>query len=167
MALPDDGKRYELIEGELVLNPAPNTRHQRLQRKFLVALDNYFSAHRNGEVFNAPFDVVLSEDVVLEPDVVVVLKEHAARIGTNNLQGPPDLAIEILSPGTRRKDEILKRRLYEHHGVNEYWIVDPEEETVRIYRRDGETFAAGEVVEIITSPLLPGFSLDVRDVFAQ
>lgn len=167
MALPDDGKRYELIEGELVLNPAPVPLHQVIAGNIHTDLTIYFRANRIGRSFVGPLDIVLSDATVLEPDVLVILNERKQLIGPKNVQGAPDIAVEVLSPSSRRRDATVKRRLYEHHGVNEYWIVDPEEETVRIYRRDGETFAAGEVVEIITSPLLPGFSLNVRDVFAE
>lgn len=172
MALPDDGKRYELIEGELVLNPAPNMRHQRIQWKISGEFYKYFEEHPVGQAFNAPTDVVLIDDVVLEPDILVVLNEHASIIGADNVKGAPDIVIEILSPGTRRKDEIVKRRLYEHHGVNEYWVVDPEAELLRVYRREGTAFAPAIVIDTdaggtITSPLLPGFSLDVHKVFAE
>jgi len=172
MALPDDGKRYELIEGELVLNPAPASRHQIIHARIFGELYVYFKAHPTGRVFSTPFDVVLSDDIVLEPDVLIVLNEHASIIGAENVQGSPDIAVEILSPRTRRRDAIVKRRLYEHYGVNEYWIVDPETELVRIYRRSGTAFAPAIEIDTdaggaITSPLLPEFSLDVRDVFAE
>jgi Uma2 family endonuclease len=172
MALPDDGKHYELIEGELVLNPAPNMRHQSIQWRIASALSRYLEAHPIGRGFNAPTDVVLNDDVILEPDLLVILNEHTSILGVNNVQGAPDIALEILSPGTRRKDEIVKKRLYEHHGVNEYWVVDPDAELVKIYRREGTAFAHPIVIDTeaggaITSPLLPGFSLDVRDVFAE
>jgi len=172
MSLPDDGKRYELIEGELVLNPSPVTQHQRIQRKILVALDNYLTARGGGEVFGAPFDVVLNDETVLDPDVMVILSDRASILGPKNVQGAPDICVEVLSPGTRRKDELVKRRLYEQHGVTEYWIVDPEAEIVRIHRRAGPAFDRALAIDTdaggaITSPLLPDFSLDVREVFAE
>ena len=172
MALPDDGKHYELIEGELVLNPASVTKHQRVLRRLLTRLDRYFEEHGGGEVFCAPYDVVLSDETVLEPDLLVVKSERASIIREKRAIGAPNIAIEILSESSRRKDEVTKRRLYEKHGVDEYWVVDPAIDIVKLYRRTGESF--GLAVELntetggaITSPLLPGFSLDVNYVFAE
>jgi Uma2 family endonuclease len=169
--LPDNGKHYELIEGELVLNPSPVTRHQQIVRKIVVRLDLYFTDHGGGEVFVAPLDVVLADDVVLEPDLIVVRDERRSIVTDKNIQGAPNIVVEILSEGTRRRDEILKRKLYERFGIDEYWVVDPVIDVVKLYRRSGESFV--RVAEIsaedggtITSPLLPGFALDVNDVFA-
>lgn len=163
--LPDDGKRYELIEGELVLNPAPVTRHQQIVRKILVLIDRYFTDHGGGEVFVAPLDVVLAEDVVLEPDLMVVRSDRMSIVRRKNIQGAPNIVIEVLSDGTRRKDEIVKRKLYERFGVDEYWIVDPDSDTVTIYRRTGSSFTRSETVGTITTPLLPGFALDLDAIF--
>lgn len=172
LALPDDGRHYELIEGELVLNPAPVPRHQRILRKILTALDRYFEEHGGGEVFCAPLDIVLSDENVLEPDILVLKSERASLVGPANIQGAPNIAIEILSPGSRRRDEVVKRRLYERFGVDEYWIVDPEIEAVKIYRRNGDAFSPSTEINTdtggtITSPLLPEFALDVNAVFAE
>ena len=173
MALPEEeGKHYELIEGELVLNPAPVTKHQRILRKIFFALCGYFEEHRTGEVFVAPFDTVLSRENVLQPDLLIVKGERAHLVGAKNLQGAPSITIEILSEGSRRKDEVTKRRLYERFGVDEYWIVDPEIDGVKVYRRTGEVFDLAIEINTdsggsITSPLLPGFALDVKDIFAE
>ncbi|HEX6087038.1 MAG TPA: Uma2 family endonuclease, partial [Thermoanaerobaculia bacterium] len=97
MALPEkEGKHYELIEGELVLNPAPLPRHQRIVRKIVGRLDRSFEEHRNGEVWHAPLDVVLSRDNVLEPDVAVILSNRASIVGHKNVQGAPDIVVEVL-----------------------------------------------------------------------
>ena len=173
MALPEEeGKHYELIEGELVVNPGPNLRHQAIIGNFYFALRLYFEQHRGGKVFVAAVDVVLSMENVLEPDVIVVLVDRASRLQQKNVQGAPNIAIEVLSPGSRRRDEITKRRLYERFGVDEYWIADPETETVKIYRRAGDAF--DRAIEIstdtggtITTPLLPGFALDVHAAFVE
>src|SRR5215212_6847488 len=135
MALPEEeGKHYELIEGELVVNPAPLPRHQRIVRKLIGRLDRYFEAHGSGEVWHAPLDFVLSRENVLEPDVAVILRERADIVGPKNVQGVPDIVIEVLSEGTNRNDKTVKRRLYEQHGVPEIWIVDPDELTVTVIR---------------------------------
>jgi Uma2 family endonuclease len=108
---------------------------------------------------------------VLVPDVLIIRTDRLSIIGTSNIQGPPDLVVEVLSDSTRRRDETVKRTLYERYGVDEYWVVDPVHETVKIHRRSGASFV--RVAEIsteaggtITTPLLPGFALDVNVVFA-
>ena len=172
MALPETaGKRYELIEGELIVNPAPLLRHQRILMKLGSALERYFEEHGGGEVLPAAVDVVLSSEHVLEPDLVVVKSERSALLSNQkNIQGAPDIAIEILSEGTRRRDLVVKRRLYEQFGVDEYWIVDPEIDSIHIYRRRGNVFERAadlETGDTMTSPLLPGFALPVKKVFAE
>ena len=164
MALPEEeGTFYELIEGELVVNPAPVPRHQRIARKILGRLDRYFEKHGGGEVWHAPLDIVLSRENVLEPDLAVILSGRASIVGHKNVQGAPDIVIEVLSEGTRRKDKTVKRRLYEQHGVTEVWIVDPDELSVTVIR-DGD---AAVVTNVVSSPLLPDFTLDLRYVFAD
>ena len=174
MALPEEeGKHYELIEGELVLNPAPNLRHQTIVGNLHVEFRLYLRKHRSGKVFVAPTDIVLSPENVLEPDLVIVLADRASRLQMKkNVQGAPHIAVEVLSEGSRRKDEVTKRRLYERFGVDEYWIVDPEIEIVKIYRRSGDVFDRAIEFDTatggtITSPLLPGFALDVNEVFSD
>ena len=170
LELPDDGKQYELIEGELVLNPTPITRHQWIAGNIYHAFRNYLDDRDIGKAFTAPLDVVLAEDVVVEPDVMLILRERIAIIGDKNIQGAPNIVVEVLSDGTRKWDEVVKRKLYERYGVGEYWIVDPVIDAVKIDRRSGTSFV--RAVEIstesggeITSPLLPGFALDVKLVF--
>lgn len=171
LRLPDDGNRYEIIDGELVLNPAPALRHQIILINLLVAFRLYFRENGGGQVVIAPFDVVLSPHQVYEPDLLVITDARQSILTEKNVSGAPDLVIEILSPGTRRKDETLKRANYERYGVSEYWIVDPEEETVAIDRRAGTAFTRVAVLESETggtleTPLIPGFSMTVAEVFA-
>ena len=166
--IPDDGNRYEIIDGELYLNPAPNAKHQIVLLNILRALDRYARANACGEVFFAPFDVVLSKHNVVQPDVLYIGNEQMEILTAANVQGAPDIAIEILSEGTRKKDETKKRKAYERFGVSEYWIVDPlDEDSVRIFRFKGKKYERRIVGGNITSPLLPGFSLPLRDVFAM
>src|SRR5687767_9019422 len=134
LELPDDGKRYELIAGELILNPAPIPRHQLVAGNLYLAIRNYLDQHDLGKVIGSPIDVVLADDVVLQPDLIIIRRERLSIIGAKNLEGAPDVVIEVLSDGTRRKDEIVKRKLYARYGIAEYWIVDPSVEAVKIYR---------------------------------
>jgi Uma2 family endonuclease len=168
--LPDDGNRYEIIDGELIVNPAPVPFHQLVVGEIWFALKSYFREHGGGKVLQSPIDVILEESGIVQPDLIVILDRRAEILGPKNVQGAPDLVVEVLSDGTRRYDERDKRQLYERSGVDEYWIVDPVLELVKIHRRSGDAFI--RVAEIstetggtITSPLLPGFSLDIAAVF--
>lgn len=170
LLLPEDGNRHELLDGEHVMTPSPNTRHQRISGNVYLALRNFLNHHSLGEVFDAPYDVVMSEFDVCEPDLVFVAKDQASIITDANIQGAPALVVEILSEGTRKRDEKIKRGLYERHGVREYWIVDPELELVKVYRlQDGRYGKAHELTldakDSLTTPLLPGFSLPLATVF--
>ena len=168
---PDDGKRHELIDGEHYVTPSPNTRHQRISRNLLLLIGNWLEHHPIGEVFQAPYDVVFSEFDVIEPDLLYLSNERAAQVLTPlHAKGAPELVVEIGSKGTRKRDDTIKRRLYERAGVSEYWLVDPTRDTVRRYRRDGQAFgeplelsrAAGDV---LTTPLLPGLALPLTRIF--
>jgi Uma2 family endonuclease len=170
--LPDDGKRYEIIDGELYVNAAPNLRHQRVVVNLILSLGFFVRERKLGEVYVAPTDVVLSNIDVVQPDVLFMTKENADRLTRANVQGAPDLAIEVLSASNRRYDEVTKRKRYEAFGVAEYWIVDPELELVKVFRR-GANGKFARAVEItveaggtLTSPLLPGLSLPIEEVFA-
>jgi Uma2 family endonuclease len=172
LRLPDDGNRYEIIDGELFVNPSPVPQHQRLVRKIVGRFDRYFEEHGGGEVFPAPLDVKFDNVNVVEPDVLVIRTDRASIVGPKNVQGAPNLVVEVLSDGTRRLDEIKKKKLYDQGGVDEYWIVDGELELVKIYRRTAAAFE--RVAEIsteeggtITTPLFPEFSLDVHALFSS
>jgi Uma2 family endonuclease len=170
LELPDDGKHYELIEGELIVTPSPIPRHQIIVLNIAVRLHAYFAEHGGGCAFVSPIDVVLGEDAVVAPDVIAIRQERLSIIGPTNIQGAPNLVVEVLSDKIRRRDETVKRKLYEHHGVDEYWVVDPVIELVKIYRRDGASFVRVAEINVesggtITTPLLPEFALDVNAVF--
>jgi Uma2 family endonuclease len=166
--IPDDGLRHEIIEGEHYVNPAPNIRHQRILRRLLMTLSTFVQERDLGEVFCSPIDVVLSENNVVQPDVLFIRKEQGQADGAF-VQMTPDLVVEILSISNRRHDEVRKLKLYDRFNVGEYWIVDPEDEIVSVYRRqNGALTLVAKVAAsaVITSPLLPGFKLPAQRVFA-
>jgi Uma2 family endonuclease len=172
LGLPDDAKRYEILDGELCVSPAPFIRHQRIVREIVFQLGQYFHARGGGEVFQAPADVVLARDSIVQPDVFVVTAARSAIVREKNVQGAPDVVVEVISEGSRKTDEVVKWKLYERYGVDEYWVVDSEIDTIKIYRRtDGAFTRVAEITTAtggaITTPILPGFSLDVAAVFAQ
>jgi Uma2 family endonuclease len=173
LLFPDDGKRHELIDGEHYVTPSPNTRHQRISGRLYLLIGNWLEEHRSGQVFYAPFDVVFSNFDVVEPDLLYMSNERAAEILTDkHVSGVPELVIEIASPGTRKRDETLKRRLYERTGVSEYWVVDPVVDTIRVFRRSGEGFdrpreLSAETGDILTTPLLQGLETALARVFGE
>ena len=167
---PDDGKRHEIIDGEHYVTPSPSTKHQRVSMNVTLALGNHVKRHATGEVFAAPFDVVFSDVDVVEPDLIYVSLERLHILTSQHARGAPDLAVEILSPGTRKTDEVKKRQLYERFGVGEYWVIDPELNTIKVYRRVQDAFArvaelSAEHADMLTTPLLPGFSVTLAEVF--
>lgn len=164
-SIPYDGKRHEIIDGEHYVNPAPNFRHQLISSNLHLAIGTFVKQHRLGQFLFAPCDVLLDEHTIVQPDLIFISNARAAIITEPNLKGTPDLLIEILS-SNREMDERLKFRKYEQAGVLEYWIVDPFDESVRVFRRENERFILTAATDPITSPLLPGFALPVRDVFA-
>jgi Uma2 family endonuclease len=164
LLLPDDGRRHEIIDGEHYVNPAPNLRHQAVSIRLASALFSFVREQGLGHVFSAPCDVLLTADVIIQPDIIYVSGANARLLTEPNIKGVPDLLIEILS-SDRDYDRKKKYRLYERTGVSEYWIVDPFEDAVEIYRHDGGKFVRADIADTLTSPLLPGFTVLVRELF--
>ena len=171
LLFPDDGKRHELIGGEHFVMPSPNMTHQRISGNIYFRVRTYLESRRIGRIFYAPFDVVFSRFDVVEPDLLYMSNERAAQVQTaQHVKGTPELVVEIASPSTRRRDGTLKGRLYDMAGVLEYWIVDPDADAVRVYRRGGGRFErplelSREGGDVLTTPLLPGLELRLADIF--
>ena len=138
--LPED-KRYYLIDGELYMAPAPSSRHQRLPLKLARLLADFIEGHGLGEVYIAPLDVILSEEDVLQPDLLFVTQERRGIVSERGCEGPPDLVVEILSPATEQRDRELKRKVYAKFGVPEYWLVDPQAESIEVMALEAEDFS--------------------------
>ncbi len=169
LLLPED-KRYEILDGVLYLNPAPYVRHQRISRKLEIALTLHVESKDLGEILDAPCDVILSNEDIVQPDILFVRKDHAGIIGEANITGAPDLVIEILSAGTRKKDIELKRKIYARFKVREYWIVDPDAETVEILTWTESGYVTSAVLtksDNLSSPLFPDLALPLLEVFAR
>lgn len=170
LLFPNDGKRYELIEGDRFVTPAPRTKHQRISSNLHGLLFDTIRKTQNGMLFSAPTDVVLSDIDIVQPDLLFVSRARTSIVTEKHIQGAPDLVVEILSESTRRTDEIVKRKLYELHGVHEYWIIDPEVETIKMYRTTEQGFQQPieltvEAHDRLTSPLFPEWELPLQDVF--
>ena len=164
---PDD-ERYELLDGELVFMPSPKEIHQRILIKLGMLIYTFVMEKLLGSVYVAPFDVVLSDTNTVQPDILFISNERSHIITEPNVQGAPDLAVEIISPSDPNRDRVRKRGIYERHGVAEYWLVDPYAGSVTVltlrdgsYRTEG-IYGKGDT---LTSPTLPGFALDVSDLF--
>jgi len=173
LLFPDDGQRHELIDGEHYVTPSPNLRHQRISGQLHLAIGLYLRAHPIGEVFYAPLDVVVSEFDVVEPDLLYVARERAAEVLIpQHVRGVPDLVVEIASKGTRKRDETIKRALYDRSGVREYWVVDPEIDVIRVYRRTGGDFERPlelrrDAGDALTTMLMPGLEIALTDIFSD
>ncbi len=173
VALPDDQLRHELIDGEHFVSPSPTTTHQELSKRLFRTLDAFVERHRLGELLYAPFDIKLSAWTVLVPDLVYFTAARFEEVvNEKHATAAPDLVVEILSPGTRRRDLGRKRAVYDREGVGEYWIVDPEAQTITVLRRPRPDAGLADVEVraltgggILESPLFPGLRVRLRDVF--
>jgi Uma2 family endonuclease len=168
---PDDGQRHELIDGEHHVTPCPNLRHQAILGNLYFLMREWLEDHPIGRVFFAPFDVVFSFFDVVEPDLLYLSHERAGQVLTRrNLHGAPELVVEVASPGTRKRDETIKRQLYERMAVSEYWVIYPELDVVRIFRRGNSKFArplelSREANDALTTPLLLGLEMPLARIF--
>ncbi len=165
-----DEHRYEVLEGELVMVPAPNYRHQRMLLAISRTLGDLVEKQVLGEVNIAPLDIILADDVVVQPDVILILAEHRGIIVPEGVRGAPDLVVEVLSPGTAHRDRGIKQHLYGAHGVAEYWIVDPEGLTIEVHiNRDGRMESVGlyGLGDRVESHLLAGHDLPVERLLGQ
>ncbi len=166
--LPDDGKRYEILDGDLYVTPSPTARHQKISRNLFLSLAQHVQTHGLGEVFYAPLDVILAEDSIAQPDILFISNERLP-IVRDWVHGAPDLVIEILSPGTRERDRTLKRHLYARHGVRELWLVDPETKTVEVHSLDPATETVPRTFserDILASDALPALRLPLKPIWA-
>lgn len=169
-ACPDDGNRYELIGGELFVSRAPGVRHQRVLHNLQTEFELYLRQNPIGILVPGAGAVFSQSDAVI-PDLVFVLNERWEDVTTGpRITGAPDIVIEIISPGTenRRRDLLVKRQLNAKYGVAEYWVIDPENRSVDIYRLLGQTLERIATLmddEQITSPMLPDFQLEIPAIF--
>src|SRR5262245_11521399 len=168
LLLPDDGKRYQIIRGELFMSAAPVPKHQIVSMRLFSRILQFIETHRLGICLYSPIDLVLAADCVVQPDIIFIQKDRLGIIGEKYLTAAPDLVIEILSESTRQLDLVLKRSLYAEHGVREYWTVDPKAERIDIHvLENGELALKAEVTEgEVRSPgVLPGSAFSVREIF--
>ena len=166
--MPDDGNRYELINGEICMSPAPRLRHQ----DALMALYDQFRAYLRvqpvGKLMIAPFDVKFSEADVVQPDLFVALGDWETVLTEDYMIGAPDLVVEVLSPSNRRQDLVQKAALYQSNGVPEYWVVDPDAKAIAVNVLTNGRYAARPAEGgTLRSAVLPGLVVVLADVFPE
>ncbi|MGZ8842206.1 MAG: Uma2 family endonuclease [Pyrinomonadaceae bacterium] len=169
-AMPEDGNRYEVIEGELFVSRAPGLPHQIITGNILHQFMNYLDENPIGRIVSTP-GLILSRHSGVIPDLVFYSHARGDEIIWNErLNAAPEIVIEILSAGRENisRDRVTKRRLYAKHGVSEYWIVDSENRSIEIYRVAGESLDLATLLrndDQVTSPVLPGFSCPLAKIF--
>jgi Uma2 family endonuclease len=167
LAMPEDGNRYELIFGEIVTSPALKPKHQLVLLELASFIRQHVRANKIGEVLVAPLDVKFSAVSVVQPDIFVVRAGNFAIVGESYVAGTPDLVIEVQSPSNRAQDLVRKAALYLHHGVPEYWVVDPDLETVAVNTwQDGQYAPLVPAGEFINSSVLPNLRIKRQEIFA-
>lgn len=168
LSFPDDGVRREIVEGEMLVTPSPDLRHQDLAGFIYVAFFNHIRTSGGGRVFVAPLDVRLSEHDVVEPDVIFVGPDRLGILEEKYLLGSPTLLVEVIS--NPRTDRVRKRDLYARAGVPVYWIVDPDADRVEVYRLADGVYGKPDILEagdVLRVDELPGFSIDLSELFAR
>lgn len=164
--IPDDGRRHEVIDGEHVVNPAPNLYHQRLSRRIQYQLYQQIELTGRGEVFNAPADLQLSPWDIVQPDLILVLSRNRAILTPIKIEGAPDLVVEILSGSSEHNDRVRKKELYRKSAISEYWVVDPEAHVVEQFiLRDGTYQLLGQQADAVTLQVIEGVRVDLREVW--
>ncbi len=164
---PED-KRYELLDGDLIVVPAPRPYHQDISRNLEWLLWQFVKSHDLGKIYDSPIDVVLSDTDIVQPDLLFISKERIHIVTEMEILGAPDLVIEILSPGTAERDRTYKRSLYARHGVREYWLIDANSRTVEVLRLGTGGFESAAVFgreDVLATPLLKGLRLNLSEVF--
>jgi Uma2 family endonuclease len=167
-ALPDDGRRYEILGGELYVTPSPSRSHQQFAANLLIVLKPFVTVRRLGEVFIAPFDVILEKTSVVVPDLLFVSQERLGIVTDRGVEGAPDLIVEILSPGTASRDRLDKAQLYARHGVRHYWLADPDARTIEAFELDEGRYRravhlTGDAA--FTPSMFPGLTISLRSLW--
>lgn len=166
LTFPADGRKHELLAGEHVVSASPVPRHQVLVKRLLLQLHAVIEQPKLGEVMVSPSDIVLSDEDVVQPDLYVMLGKNVLRLQQQVVIGPPDLAVEVLSPSTAAIDRGLKRRVLARHGVREYWLVDAEREVVEQYVLSaGELRLSAEHAHRVELAVAPGSAVDLTRVW--
>ncbi len=164
----EEGAPYQLIAGELILTPSPTPFHQSISMNLSTTLGVFVKQRKLGIIFAAPLDVYLSDEDVYQPDLIFIRADRANGLRKDKLRIIPDLVVEVLSPSTAYYDFTRKKEMYCARGVEEYWIVDPEAETIEIMTKQGEIYRTEQLLhnlDILESAMFPGFRMKVEEIF--
>ena len=162
---PDDGKRYEILDGEIHMTPSPSPRHQYASKRLQRVLEGFFEDRHGYLVFAAPLDVILADSDVVQPDLVVV--SERPQLSDRGVDGAPLLLVEILSPSRPQYDRLTKAGRYRVRAVPHYWIVDPEARLLEVYRLEGGAYrleASGSKTDVVSVPSFHGLSVPLQDL---
>jgi Uma2 family endonuclease len=167
---PEDGKRHEILDGEHYVTAAPYLRHQSVVVELTSWIAPFVRQRRLGRFYIAPVDVLLARHDIVQPDLLFISNASMKILTEKNVQGAPDLVVEVLSDSTRKRDEGIKLERYELLGVQEYWVVDPKRSEARIYRRSGERLQqvaelTAAARDLLTSPFFPGLEIPLFEIF--
>jgi Uma2 family endonuclease len=157
-ALPDDGRRYEIHDGELSVTPAPSPQHQLISGALFYALRRWVERYPGGRVIYSPLDVILADTTIVQPDIVYLAPDRLERISRRGIEGAPTLAVEVLSPSTRQIDRITKTRLYAHHGVPFLWLVDPDARSIEAFELENARYVLLRTVSGADAVDVPPFT---------
>jgi Uma2 family endonuclease len=157
-ALPDDGRRYEIHDGELSVTPAPTPHHQMISGALFLALSQWLQAHSGGRLIYSPLDVILADTTIVQPDIVYLAPDRLERISHRGIEGAPTLAVEVLSPSTWRVDRITKRDLYARYGVPCLWLVDPDARAIETFTLEHDHYVHARTVSGSNAGELPPFT---------
>ena len=167
--LPNDRNRYEILDGELSVTPAPRTKHQSVSSHLHRILANSIVANQLGDIFAAPTDLILAPTTVVQPDLIFIGNDRRHIVTERAIEGSPTLVIEILSPTTHRADRVTKAQLYAKHNVPHYWLIDPDQQTIEAYELVVDHYdlvASARDAEVFTPSLFPGLSIRLADLWA-
>lgn len=168
LELPNDRNRYEILEGDLAVNPAPNTAHQTVVLNLGALLRDHVRRHDLGRVFIAPTDVLLSDTTIVQPDILFISRERETILRREHVRGAPDLMIEVISPTSARTDRHTKQRIYARYGVPHYWLVDPEQRSIEAYTVVGTGYSQVSLAsgnESFSAPPFPDLAIRLDEIW--
>jgi Uma2 family endonuclease len=170
LALPDDGLRYELLEGVLCMVPSPSRIHQEIVGQLHLQIAQHLKYRNLGKVFIAPFDVKLSDTNVVQPDLIYLRSENLGILTEQNICGVPDLVVEVLSPSTAVRDRLHKMSSYAKFGIKEYWVVWPREQIIEVLSLENGIFQTQKVLttaDVLTTEIIPGLEIKLCELWEE
>ena len=166
--LPDDGRRYEILDGELEVSPAPAPKHQAVSGNLVWVLHGHVRERGLGSLYFAPIDVILADTSIVQPDIVFIAAGRESIVSGRGIEGAPDLAVEILSPWSVRRDRVAKAALYARYGIRHYWVADPDAGVLEMYEAHGTEYrfvGRHEGAAKVRTAVFPDLEIDLGRVW--